>query len=36
MAFTGYVFESKQEIKPYLEVAGKGETFDFCSKLAKK
>ena len=34
MALTGYIFKSKQEIEPFLEEAGKGETFEFCKKIA--
>lgn len=30
MAFTGYVFDSKEEIDPYLEVAAEGPTFLYC------
>jgi protein N-terminal amidase len=36
MALTGYIFDSKEDVEPYLEEFDKGETFDFCSKLAKK
>ena len=36
MAFTGYYFLDREDIKPFLEVAGKGKTFDFVSSLAKR
>lgn len=36
MAFTGYCFKDKEDIKPFLEEAGKGKTFEFCSTLAIK
>jgi hypothetical protein len=32
MVFTGYKFKDKEDIKPFLEEAGKGPTFDWCSK----
>jgi protein N-terminal amidase len=31
MAFTGYNFKSKEEIKPFLEKSGEGKTFEFLS-----
>lgn len=34
--FTGYVFKDKEDVKPCLEEAGKGPTFDFCVTLAKR
>lgn len=36
MAFTGYTFDSKDDIRPYLEKAGEGDTFEWCSALAIK
>ena len=36
MALTGYIFDSVDDIKDYLEEYNKGTTFDFCSSLAKK
>lgn len=33
MAFTGYMFENKSEVEPYLEDE-KGPTFDFCKEIA--
>ena len=36
MAFTGYTFKSKEDIYPYLEVSGKGITYQFLSDLAKR
>jgi len=36
MAFTGYNFKSKEDIRPFLEESTKGTTFEFCSSLAKK
>eukprot|EP01022_Parablepharisma_sp_SALTPOND_P020501 TRINITY_DN3748_c0_g1_i2.p1 TRINITY_DN3748_c0_g1~~TRINITY_DN3748_c0_g1_i2.p1 ORF type:complete len:335 (-),score=-3.88 TRINITY_DN3748_c0_g1_i2:56-967(-) len=36
MAFTGYVFSSKADIEPYLETAGSGPSFEYCSSLAKR
>lgn len=36
MVFTGYKFDSPEDIDPYTEEAGKGETFEWCSKLAKE
>mmetsp|Transcript_38054 Transcript_38054/g.36430 ORF Transcript_38054/g.36430 Transcript_38054/m.36430 type:complete len:81 (-) Transcript_38054:620-862(-) len=30
MAFTGYKFTDKEDIKPWLEEAGKGVTFQWC------
>ena len=36
MVFTGYKFEDKNDIGPYLEIAGDGPTFVWCSKLAKR
>ena len=36
MTFTGYKFDSKEDIRPYIEEAGKGPTFDWCSKHAQR
>ena len=36
MAFTGYFFDSKDDIEPYTSYCNKGETFDFCSNISKK
>ncbi len=36
MAFTGYCFKDKEDIKPVLEESTKGETFAYCSSLAKR
>jgi len=36
MAFTGYNFESIDEIKDCFEEFDNGKTFDFCSNLSKK
>jgi len=36
MAFTGYIFKDKNDVECCLEEKGKGITFDFCSKLAKR
>ena len=36
MVMTGYIFLDISDIKPYLEICGKGETFDFLSQLAKR
>lgn len=36
MVFTGYKFEDKEDIRPYLEVAGEGPTFQWCAKQAQK
>lgn len=35
-AFTGYCFTSKDDIRPYLEEAGKGKTFELCASTAKR
>ena len=36
MCFSGYLFKDFDAIEPFLEVAGKGPTFEFISSLAKK
>ena len=36
MAFTGYKFEDKKDIESFLEKAGDGPTFLWCSKLAQR
>jgi protein N-terminal amidase len=36
MAFTGYCFKNREDVKPYCEIAGKGKMFEFCSNMAKK
>ena len=36
MAFTGYVFSSRKDIAPLIEVAGAGPTFKYCAQLATK
>jgi protein N-terminal amidase len=36
MALTGYIFDDKKDIEPYLEEYNKGITYNFCSKLAVK
>ena len=36
MPFTGYFFKDREDIRPYLEVCEQGETFTFCSNLAKR
>ena len=36
MAFSGYCFEDLKQIRPCLELAGKGKNFEFMSVLAKK
>jgi predicted amidohydrolase len=36
MAFSGYVFDSEEEVKPFLEKFDSGPTFQYCSKIAKK
>jgi predicted amidohydrolase len=32
MVFTGYKFADKNDIQPYLEKAGEGATFEWCSQ----
>ncbi len=34
MAFTGYVFQSKEEIEKFAEFAGQGKTFEWCKTQA--
>ena len=36
MTFCGYKFKNKEDIEPFLEEAGKGPTFDWCSKIANR
>jgi protein N-terminal amidase len=36
MALTGYIFDNKEDIAPFLEEYNKGLTYDFCSNLSKK
>jgi protein N-terminal amidase len=36
MALTGYIFDSKLDVEPFLEEYNSGRTFDFCSALSKK
>jgi protein N-terminal amidase len=36
MALTGYIFDSVVDVKPYLEEYNKGQTFEFCKKIATK
>ena len=36
MALTGYIFDSKLDVQPFLEEYNSGRTFDFCSTLSKK
>ena len=36
MVFTGYKFSDKKDIEPYLEKAGEGPTFEWCSNQAKR
>jgi protein N-terminal amidase len=36
MALTGYIFDNKDDVLPYLEEYNKGKTFEFCSSLAKR
>jgi len=36
MAFTGYIFENRDDIRPLCEEAGKGKIFAFCSNLAQR
>ncbi len=36
MSFTGYIFDDKNDIISCLEEQGKGQSFKFCSELAKK
>ena len=36
MVFTGYKFLNKDDISPYLEIAGTGPTFDWCANQAKR
>ena len=36
MVFTGYTFKDKEDIRPYLEKAGEGPTFDWCASQAKR
>ena len=36
MPFTGYYFKDREDIRPYLEVCERGDTFTFCSTLAKR
>lgn len=36
MVFTGYTFKTKQEIEPFVEIAGAGPTFDWCKTKALK
>lgn len=35
-AFTGYCFISKEDIRPHLDEAGTGKTFEFCVNTAKR
>ena len=35
MAFTGYKFDDKEDIRPYLETAGEGPTFEYCANISK-
>ena len=34
MVFTGYTFKDKEDVRPYLEKAGEGQTFEWCAKQA--
>ena len=34
MVFSGYKFKDREDIKPFLEEAGKGPTFEWCSQTA--
>ncbi|CEG36357.1 ubiquitin1-specific protease [Plasmopara halstedii] len=36
MAFTGYVFKSKADVTQVAEVAGKGQTFNWCRQQARR
>ena len=36
LVFTGYDFDNKEDIKPFLEVAGKGPTFEWCQLKANE
>ncbi|KAE9194779.1 hypothetical protein PF004_g20626 [Phytophthora fragariae] len=36
MAFTGYVFQSKEEVAQVAEVAGQGPTFRWCQRQARR
>ncbi|KAH7459714.1 hypothetical protein PRNP1_010954 [Phytophthora ramorum] len=36
MAFTGYVFKSKAEVAEVAEVAGQGQTFNWCQRQARR
>jgi protein N-terminal amidase len=36
MALTGYIFDNREDVFPYLEQFNKGITFEFCSNLAKR
>jgi protein N-terminal amidase len=36
MAFSGYMFENKEEVDPFCEKCGEGPTFNWCSKIAKE
>lgn len=36
MAFSGYIFDDRNDIKCCLEKKGQGQTFEFCSNLAKR
>jgi|ETNmetMinimDraft_25_1059894.scaffolds.fasta_scaffold214294_1 protein N-terminal amidase len=35
MSFSGYFFKNKEDVEPYLEVAGEGKTFEWAQKHAK-
>jgi len=36
MVFTGYVFNSKQEVAPFVERGGTGATFEWCRRQAQR
>ena len=34
MVFTGYTFKDKEDVRPYLEKAEEGPTFEWCAQQA--
>jgi protein N-terminal amidase len=36
MALTGYIFDNEEDIKDFLEHSNEGQTYEFCSNLAKR
>jgi protein N-terminal amidase len=36
MAFSGYMFDSKEEVEPFTEKCGEGLTFQWCANTARE